>query len=303
MKRNENKHLTILFIPHSAKNPLTIKISYFVIKLTISLFVVLILFSAVSLTLTRYYANQKSILAEKNEELQSERDTLYRIIDQVENIKNEMMILEQLRLKLRNKLYSDSDPGGSLEDLTLLGLLPSMGGSAGYESRSSIGDVYEEILFIRSEIPAAFDLAERTISEADSIEYELSHIPSINPTDGNVTSGFGFRKDPFLPTIRFHNGVDIPNASGTLVWASADGVVNYAGTMSGYGNIVRIQHNCSLETIYAHLDSFTVRLRDKVSRGDVIGYMGSTGRSTDPHLHYEVRIYDKPVDPMNFIKD
>lgn len=299
MKRRENKHLTILFIPHSEKNPLTLRISYFAIKLFFSLFALTLLVAAVSLSLTKYYAAQKDRLDREKRTLLSERDTLYRILDQVEDIKQDLLIMEQLRMKLRSKLYADSEM-----DVNLLELLPAaLGGNSNSLQRSDLRQVCDELSFIKSELPLAFDLARQAISEAESLEYESAHIPSINPTFGEVTSGFGFRKDPFLPTIRFHNGVDIPNAPGTLIWASADGVVNYAGTMSGYGNIVRIQHNCSLSTIYAHLDSFTVRVGDRVSRRQVIGYMGSTGRSTDPHLHYEVRVYDNPVNPKNYIKD
>ncbi|MBN1620124.1 M23 family metallopeptidase [candidate division WOR-3 bacterium] len=298
MKRHENKHLTILFIPHSEKNPLTLKISYFAIKFFLSLLVLTIIVAAVSLSLTKYYAAQKARLDREKRTLLSERDTLYRILDQVEDMKKDLLILEQLKAKLRSKLYADSEM-----DVNLLDLLPALGGNSNSLQSPDLRQVCDELSFIKSELPAAFDLAREAISEAESLEFSLAHIPSINPTFGEVTSGFGYRKDPFLPTIRFHNGVDIPNSPGTLIWASADGVVNYAGTMSGYGNIVRIQHNCSLETIYAHLDSFTVRVGDRVSRRQVIGYMGSTGRSTDPHLHYEVRIYDNPVDPKNYIKD
>ncbi|MBN1150489.1 M23 family metallopeptidase [candidate division WOR-3 bacterium] len=304
MKRNEDRFLTILFIPHNAKSPHVIKIPYFYINSAIILLVLIVIFSTVSFFTMRYYANQKSMLDRKNRSLICERDTLYEIIDQVESIKNELIVLEQLRINLRSKIYEDSQSANYQNDMILADLLPPLGGSSSeYQGYNSLKRTYDEILFLKNQMPTSFDLAEKTLSEAESIDYELAHIPSINPTEGHITSGFGFREDPFLHTTKFHHGVDIPNSTGTHIWAAADGVVNFAGTMSGYGNIIRIHHNCSLETVYAHLDSFAVRLGEKVQKGQLIGYMGSTGRSTDPHLHYEVRINDEPVNPVNFIKN
>ncbi|MBI3651902.1 MAG: M23 family metallopeptidase [Acidobacteria bacterium] len=114
-----------------------------------------------------------------------------------------------------------------------------------------------------------------------------------------VGSTFGYRIDPFTRGARFHAGVDIKAAWGDPVGASQPGIVKFAGWHNGYGNLIIIDHGGGVTTHYAHLSSFTVAVGSKVSRGTIIGHAGSTGRSTSPHLHYEVRLNDSPVNPLH----
>ena len=116
------------------------------------------------------------------------------------------------------------------------------------------------------------------------------------------TSGFGFRRDPKTGGRRMHNGVDFAASNGTPLYATADGVVVHAGWQSGYGRLVKIQHEFGIETRYAHLSRLRVKVGQRVSRGDRIGDMGASGRVTGVHLHYEVRVGGKPVNPMIYIK-
>ncbi len=132
---------------------------------------------------------------------------------------------------------------------------------------------------------------------------KLSSTPSIWPSNGWVTSPFGFRKDPFTGQRRFHEGLDISNRIGTQILAPADGVVTFSGNDSGYGLSIEISHGYGISTKYAHLYKMFVKVGDEVQRGDVIAEMGNTGRSTGPHLHYEVKVKGKNIDPMNFILD
>ncbi len=116
------------------------------------------------------------------------------------------------------------------------------------------------------------------------------------------TSGFGYRRDPKGAGTRMHNGTDFAASTGTPIYSTADGVVTYAGWNSGYGRHVKVQHEFGIETSYSHMSNIRVKVGQRVSRGDRIGDMGSSGRSTGTHLHYEVRIGGKPVNPMTFIK-
>jgi murein DD-endopeptidase MepM/ murein hydrolase activator NlpD len=116
------------------------------------------------------------------------------------------------------------------------------------------------------------------------------------------TSGFGVRRDPITGGSRMHAGTDFAASSGTPIYATADGVVTHAGWSSGFGNLVKIQHAFGIETLYAHQSKIRVKVGQRVSRGDRIGDMGNTGRSTGTHLHYEVRVGGKPVNPMVYIK-
>ncbi|WP_145104129.1 M23 family metallopeptidase [Cereibacter sediminicola] len=116
------------------------------------------------------------------------------------------------------------------------------------------------------------------------------------------TSGFGGRDDPFGRGKRRHEGIDMAGASGSPIYATADGVVTEAGWANGYGRVIKIRHDFGIQTVYGHLSQIRVDKGQRVSRGDRIGDMGSTGRSTGTHLHYEVRVDGTPVNPMTFIK-
>ncbi len=117
-----------------------------------------------------------------------------------------------------------------------------------------------------------------------------------------VTSGFGLRIDPIDGTTRRHDGLDIGLPAGTPIHAERSGVVSFAGERGGYGNVVILNHGDGLETRYAHCASLNVRAGDQVAEGEVVGTVGSTGRSTGPHLHFEVRQDGEPVDPTAFLE-
>jgi murein DD-endopeptidase MepM/ murein hydrolase activator NlpD len=133
----------------------------------------------------------------------------------------------------------------------------------------------------------------------------LAAIPAIQPVKNEdlrqMASGFGYRSDPFTKIRKFHAGMDFSARTGTPIFATGDGVVTAADNkMSGYGNRVVINHGYGYQTLYGHMSKFKVRTGQKVKRGDVIGYVGSTGRSEAPHLHYEVHKNGEVVNPLNF---
>jgi murein DD-endopeptidase MepM/ murein hydrolase activator NlpD len=133
---------------------------------------------------------------------------------------------------------------------------------------------------------------------------EAISIPSRRPVDNmRLTSSFGTRSDPFNGRRARHNGIDIPGPIGTPIYATADGIVGRAQRLGGYGNYVEIEHGTAIQTRYGHLSSIAVVSGQRIRRGDILGYMGSTGRSTGSHLHYEVRIAGAPVNPTPFIAD
>ncbi|MEM9320999.1 MAG: M23 family metallopeptidase [Pseudomonadota bacterium] len=149
--------------------------------------------------------------------------------------------------------------------------------------------------------------ANRLLSQMDTLNlYRIAaeQAPFAAPTRAAVrmTSGFGYRRDPFTGGRRMHSGVDFAGRHGTDIFATADGVVEFEGWKSGYGRVVIIQHAFGIETVYAHNTRNRVKKGQRVSRGDHIADMGSTGRSTGTHLHYEVRINGRPVNPMIYIK-
>jgi murein DD-endopeptidase MepM/ murein hydrolase activator NlpD len=125
--------------------------------------------------------------------------------------------------------------------------------------------------------------------------------PSIWPVEGRLQSHFGKRMDPFSGEGALHRGVDITASTGTPVRAAADGVVLHANVMNGYGKVVIIDHSNGFETYYAHLSRFSVVAGQEIRQGELVGAVGSTGRATAPHLHYEVRRYGNPQNPAHFL--
>ena len=152
--------------------------------------------------------------------------------------------------------------------------------------------------------------ADRLEGTLDRVEAELheqmrwiSSTPAITPARGILTSGFGIRRDPITRGRAFHSGLDIAAAPGAPVRASADGVVIRATRSGGLGKAIYLSHGFGLSTRYGHMSKIEVRAGQRVQRGDVIGYVGNTGRSTGYHLHYEVHLDGEPVDPAPYLLD
>jgi murein DD-endopeptidase MepM/ murein hydrolase activator NlpD len=129
----------------------------------------------------------------------------------------------------------------------------------------------------------------------------LASTPAIRPSSGWMTSRFGYRTSPFTGRKEFHKGMDIANRKGTAILATADGIVSFAGKKGAMGNIVVIDHGHGLVTRYAHLSKTLKKRGESVKRGDIIAQMGNSGRSTGPHLHYEVQLNGVPVNPAKYI--
>ncbi len=140
----------------------------------------------------------------------------------------------------------------------------------------------------------------RNVTTADWIK--ANSAPNLWPVEGQVTGSFGERIDPFNGEGAFHSGVDIGSSYGHSILAPADGVVTLTESMGGYGKTIMIDHGNGISTRYGHLSGFAVTAGQRVQRGEVIGYVGESGRSTGPHLHYEVRINDTPVNPYKYLR-
>jgi murein DD-endopeptidase MepM/ murein hydrolase activator NlpD len=179
-------------------------------------------------------------------------------------------------------------------ELKRLGISPARVGSP-----SGVGGPFESAG--NATFKALFD----SWKKLDSLQDGVIAIPSDKPVQAAVTfsSGFGVRSDPFEHGAGFHPGIDLAGAYGTPIYATADGTVTRAGWNSGgYGNMVELDHGRGISTRYGHMSAVLVHVGDHVTRGEQIGRMGSTGRSTGNHLHYEVRIDGRPVNPIPFMK-
>ena len=175
----------------------------------------------------------------------------------------------------------------------------------GYESSELVIETNKKIDILTKQIviqSKSLDEIERLANEKEKL---LAAIPSIQPIKNNdltrMASGFGFRTDPFTKSRRMHKGMDFTAPRGTPIYAASDGIVTRADSRSsGYGKHIRIDHGFGYMTLYAHLGKYNVRRNQKVKKGDIIGFVGNTGRSQAPHLHYEVIKDNKRLNPINF---
>ena len=253
-------------------------------------------------------AEQNSVLRSENESL---RTRIASLDQKLEDIDAVVERVKQFDNKLRT-ITMVSDPerhlamgpvGGSERDENAIGNNPQL-------RADLLGSPTRSVELAEQRADAAHSLAAEVEKEAASLaaylqnqEALLASVPSRAPARGYVSSLFGMRIDPFtgLPTL--HAGIDYSANIGARVSCTADGVVIFAGPDGAYGKHVKVDHGNGIVSQYAHLSRLDVKVGDKVKRGQVVGAVGNTGRSTGPHLHYEIRVKGIPTDPRRFLLD
>jgi murein DD-endopeptidase MepM/ murein hydrolase activator NlpD len=305
--RNARKkeYFTFMFLPGPNQRVRTLSISKSVVKsVFLSLFAVLI----VSFYLIYEYNDVK----DKVWELRSMREELMQQKAQVQNFalnlldyKRQMFLLRDLDTKLRRAVRLGPRDHKAQQVLGIGG--PD---EFGLQNLASMGEKKQEeaLKEMRQELTQLRGAASRQEASLQMlIEYfedkrSLSaSTPSVWPVRGWVTSPFGNRMSPFSGILKFHEGIDIAAQTGTPVMAPADGVVIKAGFGTGYGNRVEISHGYGIRTLFAHNSRINVKAGQRVKRGDVVAFVGDSGSSTGPHLHYEVRVNGLPVNPVRYL--
>jgi murein DD-endopeptidase MepM/ murein hydrolase activator NlpD len=171
------------------------------------------------------------------------------------------------------------------------------------QTLQAMGGPFEALTGADGDIDPRFERLGLSLARMAVLERALNGIPQVVPaTVESITSGFGYRRDPFNGRSAMHSGIDFKGATGSPIFAAADGRVTHAGWKSGYGKAVEITHGNGMMTRYAHLSRIDARVGQQVDAGATIGGLGSTGRSTGPHLHFEVRINDRAVNPRPFLE-
>ena len=171
------------------------------------------------------------------------------------------------------------------------------------EDRSAMGGPLIELPFAHASFDPRFKRLGLSLARMEALQRGLQGIPQVVPAAGtHISSGFGYRSDPFAGTPAFHAGLDFKGPTGAPIFAAARGKVAFVGRRVGYGNCVDIDHGNGLRTRYAHMSAFRARVGQSVQAGQPIGAVGSTGRSTGPHLHFEVRLHNQPVNPRPFLE-
>jgi len=207
----------------------------------------------------------------------------------------------QLAYVERLTRYADRRSAQAEKAIRQLGLNPrTMVASA----RTAQGGPFVKLSTSRDgSLDPRFERLALSLARMDALEQGLNGIPQVMPADMRmISSGFGYRSDPFHGGAAMHTGLDFRGPLGSPIHAAADGRVTFVGTKAGYGKVVEISHGNGMMTRYAHMSAWRARVGQPVDAGDVIGLIGSTGRSTGPHLHFEVRINDRAVNPRPFLE-
>jgi murein DD-endopeptidase MepM/ murein hydrolase activator NlpD len=207
----------------------------------------------------------------------------------------------QLAYAERLTRYADRRAARAEEAIRELGLNP---GTILASARTAQGGPFVKLSTARDgSLDPRFERLALSLARMDALEEGLDGIPQVMPADMRmISSGFGYRSDPINGHAAMHAGLDFRGPIGSPIHAAADGKVTFVGTKSGYGKVVEISHGNGMLTRYAHMSAQRARVGQRVDAGDVIGLIGSTGRSTGPHLHFEVRINDRAVNPRPFLE-
>lgn len=293
MPGKKKSKFTIMVIPHSEDTPLVFKLPITVLQL-VGVILLAMVMLGISFT-TRYIDMVKSLdeldaLRQENliksgqiELLAKETQTLLEKFEEIKELE------ERLRL-----LTDDEVTNEAMESFDNNIFLTNRGVTSLERANRSLNH-------INTQLPHKTENMTGILSDIEENNRRLSATPSGWPTRGRITSPFGYRRNPVNGRMHHHTGIDIANSTGTPIYATANGTVSVAAYRGGYGNLIIIEHGYGYSTYYAHLSRISVRPFQQVSRGQLIGYMGSTGQSTGPHLHYEVRVRGNPVNPRNYL--
>jgi murein DD-endopeptidase MepM/ murein hydrolase activator NlpD len=330
MKRNKKrKHLlsnrfTIMIVPNSSKKVIKLSLPHWMSNILVSFFFILILALCSSIGYLFYqqsqiahYTNiieeQKAEIAalmKKNEnylaELTSLQDKTEEVINQLETLNHfKKMIYEKVNKSTNNTMqeslskieyyeYSPYESSG--------GMISYQGGGETFDFDEIAKNLKETVDLSKYKVDTEFKELKDLDQFIEEITPYLEAYPSILPAKGRITSEMGWRRNPFSSSrSEFHAGIDIAADIGTDVVATGNGTVIYAAYKNGYGYLVIIDHGFGIHTYYAHNSSLLVEEGDNVKRGDIIAKSGSTGYSTGPHVHYEIRLNNVPQDPLEYI--
>jgi murein DD-endopeptidase MepM/ murein hydrolase activator NlpD len=243
-------------------------------------------------------------LALQTEEVIHQREQIQTFAQQINRFKQKLVQLDQFKQSIRIIANMDKANNGR-------GLF-GVGGSAPENLDTSleltkrhqglIKNMHQQMGRLNHASIIQQEEFESLLGKLETQRNLLAHTPAIRPVEGGwITSKFGYRRSPFTGKREFHKGLDIANRKGSPIVATANGVVSFTGRKGLLGKVIVIDHGHGIVTRYAHLDKIISEQGGRVQRGDVIGHLGNTGRSTGPHLHYEVRLNGVPMNPTNYI--
>ncbi len=302
VKSHERKYFSIVLIPHSSNRLRTFRFrSFYGTFFAVLALVVALLTSSVILLADATQENRQ--LKKNMNELYSANTEQRKLLsEKTEELEQSKLEEEYFSNSIDEKIKEFSDKFSELTDKYIATAKTNRSGDRTEKAFSDEIGTLKEIIDGLNELNSRNGTIEVDLSESEEkLAAFFDTIPTLLPTVGRVSDNFGYRKDPFTKRKTYHDGIDIGADTGTSIKAAASGTVTLAERYSGYGKCVIIDHGRGITTLYGHASTLLVKEGQKVKKGDVIAKVGSTGRSTGPHLHFEVRVYGTAVDPMQYL--
>ncbi|MFO7295240.1 MAG: M23 family metallopeptidase [Caldicoprobacter sp.] len=306
--KTKERHITIIIVPSAGGNSKALKIYY--PKLIVSAMLCMILCGVLTAgVFARDLLQENHELRANNIELHEVNRAQLQIIkkndQQIKDITDNNLLMKEKIQQLAD-LYEEivQKYKGITEKYIVTAETQTLASRAdGRSDKSFVSD----LISLQSKIMEASSILALESSNDVLLDARLlldrfaEALPDFVPLQGRISDRFGYREDPFWKIQRFHSGLDIAAPYGSEIRAAGAGKVVFAGRKGGYGNLVIIDHGYGITTYYGHASRLLVKEGQKVEKGEIIARVGSTGRSTGPHLHFEIRINDVPVDPLNYI--
>lgn len=288
----DKRHSTIIIVPHAHGKVYKLQISPTLLRVLIIVGISTAVLTIVSLFASGSFLQQRAAYRALQRENKQLKKTNQRLSETVSHVQTRLVQFEQRTKTLAIAAGVPNIFTGGVEE-SREGV-----GSGGPLSRLSAEP--ETLVRRQEELDQELAKVERKLSEQAVM---LAHTPVLAPVVGVITDGFGPRLDPVTHQPSFHSGLDISAAIGTTVSAPADGIVIFSDRESGYGRVIKVNHGYGFTTLYGHLDKFLVKDGMRIKRGQPIGKVGMSGRTTGPHLHYEVLKDGEEQNPLHYILD
>ena len=305
-EKRKKKFFTLLIVPHNQKKVFNLKIPNWLNNLLIAFLAALILSAGILLKNHRNLKREVIDLRVKEELYRDQNQKINYFSNEIQNLRNEVLELKKLNTNVKglskklkqSQIPSTPSPVASSAEAKKLG----QGGpdrNLDISSPVVTEKLHQDINTLKKEIRQQEDVLQ-TLKKYLQAQLSLARVtPNRWPLRGWITSRFGWRR--FKGEREFHSGIDIANFNGASIRASADGTVEFSGWRAGYGKLVIINHGRGIQTYYGHNSANLVNVGQFVKKGAIVARVGETGRTTGPHLHYEIRVNDKPVNPFRYL--
>lgn len=303
--QNNNRYFSFVVIPPSGSKTYTFRIKKVIFNSLISFFIIAVLVISTLFYLGYNNTHKKAEFKKLQKETQEQKERIKKLDSTLDDLQNHLqnIIEKEEELKLLLGDAAQNTPKRRRWSKRKSKSLKFAKNYQEIETKAISNDekVKEKLEFLKTEILKTKNNYTLILDKAHQYKARFASTPSILPLYGRILSKYGWRKHPIIKQRKVHKGIDIASWIGAPIQATADGIVEYAGWSGTFGYVVVIDHNFGYRTIYAHCSQILTKQKQLVKKGQIIAQVGTTGLSTGPHLHYEIRKWRQSIDPLPYL--